>query len=643
MLNFMRRQRSNLKWVWVGLIVVLGGGMLVQFIPWGDGFGTFTVTTDVAQVGNETITAEEFQSAYLNYVRNMQQELTPEIRRAFGFDRQILDSLISQKVVVAEARRLGLEVTPEEIQQSVLSNPAFLSGGSFVGLQRYEEMLQQANWTAERYETAVKNDLLISKAMNFITAGVAVTDKEAEEEYRRRNEKASLSYFVVDPLNYESKVALSEAELKDYYEKNKAKYNVSEKRKSRYAFVDTVEFRKKATTDDTELRAFYDEHLEEYRLPEQVTAQHILFKDDGTDAIKTENTRKKATEILARAKKQEDFGKLAKEFSEDSSAAQGGDLGTFGRGQMVPEFEQSAFSLGVGAISDLVKSQFGFHIIKVNGKQEGRLRTFEEIKEAIRPRILFDKGGKQAKDIAEKIALELVTTPDLNAVAAKNGATVKETALVEQTDPIVELGNAQPYLAKVFALAKGQFGTAIEVQNGYAVPEVVDIQPSHPASFEEARVRAQTDAKAEKTRQMATDITTKIQEQVKGGSSDIASLARIASATVKTSEKAIRGASLPDFGSTAERESEIFSLPIGKVGTPATLGFKTLVFAVKEREAIKPEDMKKAVPELRKDLLGPKRELYFMAYIKEKQKQMESENEIARNLTVMSQLADRIN
>jgi hypothetical protein len=270
------------------------------------------------------------------------------------------------------------------------------------------------------------------------------------------------------------------------------------------------------------------------------------------------------------------------------------------------------------------------------------LRTFEEIKEAIRPRILFEKGGQQAKEVAEKIALDLVTTPDLNAVAAKNGATVKETALVEQTDPVVELGNAQPYLTKVFALAKGQFGTAIEVQNGYAVPEVVDIQPSHPASFEEARARAETDAKSEKTRQMATDITTKIQEQVKAGNADITALSRVAGVTVKTSDKFIRGAPLPDFGSTSERDTEIFSLPLGKVGTPATLGFKTLVFAVKERDPINPEEMKKAVPDLRKDLLGPKRELYFLAYIKEIQKKMEDSNQIARNLTVMSQLADRI-
>src|SRR5262245_10763523 len=133
MLDFMRRQHSKLKWVWIVIIVVLGGGMLVAYIPFGD-LGSMSISNDVAKVGSEIVTGQEFQSAYLNYVRNMKQQLTPEIRKAFGFDRQILENLISQKVVVAEARRLGLDVTPEEVQKNVLSNPAFSAGGSFIGL-----------------------------------------------------------------------------------------------------------------------------------------------------------------------------------------------------------------------------------------------------------------------------------------------------------------------------------------------------------------------------------------------------------------------------------------------------------------------------------------------------------------------------
>jgi parvulin-like peptidyl-prolyl isomerase len=235
-----------------------------------------------------------------------------------------------------------------------------------------------------------------------------------------------------------------------------------------------------------------------------------------------------------------------------------------------------------------------------------------------------------------------VNTKDLNAVAAKHGAVVKETPLAEQTDPIPDLGNAQPYLSKIFGLAMDQFGTAIEVQNGWAVPQVIDIVAAHPASFDEARARVLTDSRSERTRQMATDTTTRIQEQVKAGGASLEALARLAGVPVKTSEKLVRGATIPEFGSISERDQEIFSLEPGKVGTPATLGFKTLVFAVKERDAVKPEDVKAALADLRKDILPSKRERYFMAYIKEIEQKMRDSRQILVNETAMNQIADRV-
>src|SRR6185436_13804401 len=153
MLDFMRRQHSKLKWVWIIIIVVLGGGMVVAYIPFSD-LGSISITgnNDVAKVGSETVTAVEFKNTYSNYVRNMQQQLTPEIRKAFGFDKQILDYLISQKVIMSEARRLGLNVTDSEIQQNIFSNPAFSSDGAFIGKERYEALLMQNNIRAEDYE-----------------------------------------------------------------------------------------------------------------------------------------------------------------------------------------------------------------------------------------------------------------------------------------------------------------------------------------------------------------------------------------------------------------------------------------------------------------------------------------------------------
>lgn len=488
----------------------------------------------------------------------------------------------------------------------------------------------------------MRDELLVGKVQSFVTAGVTVSDKEIEDEYRKRNEKVTLSYFVVDPAKTEEKVATpSDQDLQTYYDKNKARYNVPEKRKSKYAFVDMVKFRTELQVTDDELRTFYGEHAEEYRFPEQVTAQHILFKTEGKTPEQIEAIRKKATDVLSRAKNGEDFSKLAKEFSEDESASRGGTLGTFGRGKMVPEFEQVAFTLGDGAISDLVTTQYGFHIIKVNSRQDGRLRTFEEIKEAIRPRLLFERAGEKAKEIAEQIALDAVTNKDLNAVAAKHGATVKETELIEQSATIPEMKTTSAaYQSKVFSMSQDQIATAVEIQNGWAVPQLVQIEAAHPASFEEARTKVVSDAKADKAREIVTETTNKLRQQIEAGKTDLAALAQAAGgAEVKTSAKLTRGGSLPEYGSIAERDQEIFSMPFGKAALPATFSGKTLVYAVKSRDEVNPEEMKKALPDLRQAILPEKKQRYFSAYIDELQKKMIMDGAIKVNEAMMSQIS----
>src|SRR5207245_265334 len=207
-----------------------------------------------------------------------------------------------------------------------------------------------------------------------------------------------------------------------------------------------------------------------------------------------------------------DFSNLAKQFSEDTTAAAGGDLGDFGRGQMVPEFERVAFSLGVGAISDLVQTQFGLHIIKVTGKQEARERPFEELKEAIRPVVSTRKAEQKANDLAQQVAVDLVNNKNLEAVAAKYDAQVKETPLMEQSQPIPELGNAADFQRRMFMMSKGEIGTAIQVDRGYVVPQLIDIVASHPASFEEAQSRVVADVKTEKAKQVAADKAKQIEE-----------------------------------------------------------------------------------------------------------------------------------
>jgi len=636
MLDLMRRQHSKLKWLLLLIVVIF----VWTYIPSFTGMGTGVTASDVASVGSEAVSAKEFEIAYRNNIQRMGSQVSPEMLRAFGFDKQVLDYLISQKVVAVEAKRLGLQVSNTEVQDKVLAYPGFVDSGGFIGHQRYQALLEQNNMTVPEFENSIRSQLLTEKLMSFLTAGVTITDKEAEAEYRKKNEKAKIDYFVIDPVKLESKVSVTDQEQKDYYEKNKAKYQMPEARKAKYVLVDSVKYHKLATATDKELEEYFNVHQEDYRLKETVAAQHILFKTEGKTPEQVEAIRAKALTVLERAKKgSEDFGALAKVFSEDTSAAQGGNLGEFPRGQMVPEFEKAAFSMGVGAISDLVQSQFGFHIIKVNKHQEAKLRTFAEMKEAIRSIVLGTKGAAKAAEISQKIESELKTNKNLDAVAQKYDAEVRETPALTAGQSIPELSNSAEVIRQIFSMAKNEIGTVVQNDQGYAIPSVVDIQPAHGASFDEAKPRVLADVKLEKANQLASAKATEVGEGVKAGK-DLATLAKTAGFDIKTSDPIARSGSLPEFGAIADRDKEIFSLPLGKPGTPSTVASKTLVFAVKERKDLDPEEVKKGLDTVRTSLLESKREMYFTNWIQDAQKKMQDGKSIKINQTALTQIVD---
>ena len=640
MLDFMRRQRSNLKWVWVLLIFIFSVTLILLYIPAGD-LPNVTITNDVASVGSDTISAKEFQAAYKNYVDRMRGQVNPEMMRAFRFDRQIMDALVQQHVMTEEAKRLGLNVTPAEVEQRILENPVFRENGAFIGRARYQAILSQNNLSIEDFESSVANEIMKDKLRSFVSASVNVSDKDVEEEYKRRNEKAKLNYFVIDAAKLEDKVTVSDQDQKDYFEKNKAKYTVPEKRKAKYIFFESLKLRPEIKVSDDELRAYYDQHKDEYTLPERVKAQQILFKTQGKTPEEVAKIREKATGVLERAKKGEDFSALAKQFSEDPSASNGGDLGDFGRGQLPPELDKAAFSLGPGATSDLVTTQFGIHILKVTAKQERRERPFEELKEAIRPVVETRKAEQRGSELAQQAAVNLVNNKDLDAVAKNFNAQVKETPLIEPGQLIPELGNAADLDKRMFTMNKGEIGTAIQVDRGYVVPQVIDIVAAHPASLDEAKDKVIADAKTEKAKQFAADKAKQVQDLLKGGK-DLNAAAKAVGGDVKTSELLTRSSSLPEFGSILEVDTEMFSLPIGKPGTPLTVAGKTLVFDVKERQEVNPEEMKKSLDMVRNEMLPQRRDQYFQAYIQEVRKKMESSKKIKINESVVTQIAQQI-
>ena len=643
MLSFFRQQKSRLKWILVIVIFALSGSLVIAFIPGLGDAGFVSLTSDVADVGSEVVTAREFQTAYRNYINQMrgQGQMTPEMLRAFRFEIQILNALVDQYVMVAEAKRLGLNVSAAEIQRTILENPAFHEAGAFIGLTSYENLLSQNNLTVSEFEDSVRNQIMMQKLYSFLTAATTISDEEVETEYRNRNEKVQLDYFITDGPAFADDIEMTEGERREYHEKNLARYNVQEKRRSRYVFIDTIKIRTEMEVSDAELQEYFEEHEPEYELPARVKAQHILFRTQEKTAEEITAIRETAADVLARAKAGEDFDELAREYSDDTSAAIGGDLGYFGPGQMVPAFENVAFSLGEGATSDLVETEFGIHIIRVNEKEESRIRPFEEVRVGIDSIVKFRKAGEQASDLAQSVAVALVGNPDFEAVAQTFDAEVRETQLVGRGETIEQLEETVEFENRIFSMALNEIGTSVPVKDGYAIPTVIEIVDAHPASFEEATEQVEDDLRAEKARDVAQDKATQTEELLGSGSS-LAAVATAVGVEVQSSAMLTREGFIADFGSTADLDDQLFSLDLNTPGKPVTIAGKTIAFVVTDTEDVDPEAMQNELETLRTDLLDQKKGRLFDSYNKGVRDRMERDGEIQINDQMVQQIAQTI-
>src|SRR3979490_936507 len=384
------------------VVLVLGGSMLLYLVPQSPVSGEISTDT-VAKIGDESVSVQDVRQQ-LNQI----EQRNPNMKALEPlYAQQILKQLVFEKESEYEAKRLGISVSDQEradrIRQYV---PTAFNGGTFVGMDRYSAEVQaRYQMTVPVFEELIRQSLLEEKFRKLATDGISVGPAELQDEFRYKNEKVKLDYALIKPEDLESKISPDEAEIRAAYEKNKAKYQVPERRVARYALVDVNQIRQNVQVSDDMLKLQYQANIQQYEVPNRVHAEHILLMTVGKTDAEIEEIHQKAEDVLKQAKKGTNFEELAKKYSEDpGSKDKGGDLGWITRGQTVPEFEKTAFGLDKGKISDLVKTQYGFHIIKVLDKETAHTKPFDEVKDSIRTPLLLSKSDKMASDEADQLS-----------------------------------------------------------------------------------------------------------------------------------------------------------------------------------------------------------------------------------------------
>jgi peptidyl-prolyl cis-trans isomerase D len=640
MFEFFKKETAT-RWV-LGLILSLIALSMVTYLVPGQGGQTGNTAEILAEVGGQDVTVAEVQRT-LGRLTSSGRQIPPQLRGLYA--RQILDQLVDERLIEMEAKRLGIQVTDEERSERIKQLlPGSFAGGSVASMETYASEVQtRFQMSVPEFEELLRKSLLENKIRRLVTDGISVGPAEVEEEFHRKNEKVTLDYVVVKPQDLAAKVEVSDADLAAFFQKNKARYQLPERRAVRYALLDSARVRQSLQPDEAAIRSYYDQHIDLYRLQNRVHASHILLKTVGKTDAEVEEIRKKAAEVLAKLKKGAKFEDLAKQYSEDTNNKdKGGDLGWLVGQQTVPEFEKAAFALNKGETSDLVKTAYGFHIIRVLDKEIARTKTVDEVRSEIVAALGSEQAERKTADIADKMAAAVRQSSrrPLDDIAKEFGLTVRDVPAVSATEPIGELGNTPDIRDVVFRATLGELSSPLRIARGYVILVVKEIQQARQGTLEEVRGKVEGDFRTEKSIELASQRAEQLAQKTKAGEA-IGAAAKGLGLEMKTSQPLTRADSIPDAG-TVRRLTAAFTLPVGETSPAINLGSSWVVFRVSERQEAQSEELEKQRVGIHQELLQSKQQLAYEAFRTNLKDRMRREGKLRVNEDNVKRLGSTI-
>jgi peptidyl-prolyl cis-trans isomerase D len=614
--SIQQRDLQKNRWIKISMTVLLlliCGSMLLYLIPGlNTGMAGTTSPDSVASVGGQDISLLDVQRQ-LNQITRGQP--VPDMLRGL-YAHQVLDQLVFEHALDLEAERLGIRVTDEEESEKIKQIlPDAWSGGIWQKDRYATEVQMKTGMSVTEFEKVLRDGMVADKIRQLVTDGVTVSPAEIAQEFRRRNEKVSVQYALIKPSTLASSIHPSDADLAAYFAKTSSKYQVPEKRSARYALFDLAKLRATTQVSDDVLRAFYKAHLDDYNVENRVHIEQILFKTVGMPDAEVAEVRKKADGVLQQAKHGANFEDLAKKYSEDeTSKAKGGDIGWIVQGQTVAEFQQVAFSLPKGSISDLVKTQYGIQIIKILDKESAHTKSFEEVRESILPGVLDDKVNTEANKVIDQMsaAVRQSNHQSLDDLAKKFNLELGDTPPASATEAIVPLGNSPDLHQSLSELNIGELSQPLRIDSGFVILTVKEIQKAHQGTLAEVHDRVLADYQQSKSLELAQTKANDLAKRVQGGE-NFEQAAKSLELDVKTSEPFARTGSVPDIG-TGQQLAAAFEMSIGQVSSASETAGNWLVYRIVSHDAPNFEDLPKQSTEIQQQILQTKQTNAFAAF-----------------------------
>ncbi len=615
MFDLFRSRDKAVRYLLGALLGLVAVSLVITLIP---GFGATTGPTEqvVAEIGGEALTVREVQQTIQMVTRNRQ---VPAEMMQF-YVPQVIDQLITERAIAYQAGRMGFKITDQELANAIRSMLVQYFPNGDIPEDQYRAFLRQQGQDVDRFERNLRQHLLMLRLTNLALEGSVVTPDEVEKEYHRQNDKIKVQFVKFNrPGDLRSQVNVTPEEVRNYYNTQKAQFNVPEKRTMNLLVADEAKIGASFQVPEQELRALYNSQMDRFRTGERVKVRHILVKTTEKPKEEVAKLEAKANDLLKQIRAGGNFAELAKKNSEDpGSAANGGDLGWIVKGQTVPAFESAAFTLKPNEISNVVKTEYGFHILQVQEKEDAKLRTFEEVKDQLATERRRDAVQQRMQQVIEQARNELAKNPNAaQEIASRLNLTYAHAEKAGQGDPIPEIGVAPQLEAAVAGVKAGQVSQVFQVgENKLAVAAITQVFPAHPAEFAEVenQVREQliADRVSKLSEQKVQEATDKMKAFAASGG-DLAALAKQLGTSVQNADFFTVDTAAEGIG-PGTYLSEGFTKPVGSFVGPFNIGGEVFLARTTDKQVADNSELAakrdNLVLELKRKRAGMRKELF---------------------------------
>jgi peptidyl-prolyl cis-trans isomerase D len=629
MIRFLQQSNNRLvKALFVVIVVAAAVSMVVYLIPGLSNTGVVGSDT-YAEIyphwysklfrSGETVSLQRVRQVAAQQLAQRYPQYADNPMMLNFMTQQVGQGLVQQQMLLSQAASLGITATNDDVAKTLRSGPnaeILFPGGKFIGQDAYANLVaQNRHQTVPDFEADIKRGIIMQRLQAYVTAGVFVSDQDVRDAYRKGNIKIKFDYAVLSADDLRKSINPSDADLEAFFKQNAARYaNAAPEARAITYFAFTPQQLPGGMPQPSqqEIQAYYNQHQQEYSVPEQARSRHILIQEAaGADAKTDAAAKAKAEDVLKQLKAGGKWDELAKKYSDDpGSKDSGGELGFAQSGRMVPEFDKAIFSQPINEI-DIVKSQFGYHIVQVEERTTAHTQQLNEVLPTIQATLSRQKIAQAEDSYAKQLTAEAGKN-GLAATAKAHSLELVSTPPTAQQGTIAALPDGSQLLAKAFQSKQGAAPDYAPTGEGFAIYQVTGIQAAHAPTFADWKSHILDDYRSQNLPTLMTQKLNDLATKAKSG--DFAAAAKAEGATVKTSDLVGANGQVPDFGAVGQVAPKLFDLAQGAISGPINTGRTGVVAKILEKQEPSADEIQKSFDQTKEQMLSEKRDEAFQLF-----------------------------